>query len=286
MGRSGRSAQGRVVRMLVVFCVSIGTVCLAETAPSAERGALVKNDVYLYLANNTLVRTDEALSTWRASRIAPGATVGNAASSSLALSRDRRTLWVLSSTSRVLVAVSPKTLAVRRTIKMPVGQQPRAVAVGPRTGRIYLAYVVEHPDPKLHDPPRDARVRVLNPAGTQRLSDTLIRSAAGKRSWFVHTLTLNDAERDAYLSYHGSNTTGLDSISIAGSRLTRCRKAALLGCWGQPHGSVQVVGEHVYAATGAPWVAEYTSNGELERRLETGLGAVHLMELVMSVEVV
>jgi outer membrane protein assembly factor BamB len=39
---------------------------------------------------------------------------------------------------------------------------------------------------------------------------------------------------------------------------------------------------HVFTATGAPWLADYAPDGTLQRRLETGLKAVHLMEFALS----
>jgi hypothetical protein len=276
-----------VAALLTVAAVGLGGgFCFGSdgVAAQADRTAASDGAVFAYLADNTLVRTDERFQLWQVARIAPrNNRVRGGTGSSLAVSRDRRTLWVLSTTARRVTAVSPETLAPRRTITFPPDQEPRAVVVGPRTGRLYIAYVIEHSVQGRRDPPRDARIRVLNPAGTQRLSDTLVR-AAGRYSWFVHTLAADDIEKNLYVSYHGSDTSGLDSLTISGSKLTRCQRAGRRVCWGQPHGHVQAKGTHVYTATGAPWLAEYTRNGTLSRRLETGLTGVHLMEFALSLD--
>lgn len=259
------------------FLFSVDGVAAPARWQAASEGA-----VFAYLADNTLVRTDERFQQWNVARIAPrNSAVRGGTGSSLALSRDRRTLWVLSTTARTVTAVSPDTLAQHRRISFPPGQEPRAVVIGPRTGRLYIAYVVEHPVQGRRDPPRDARIRVLNHAGRQRLSDTLVR-AAGRYAWFIYTLATDNAEKNLYVSYHGSDTSGLDSLTITGSRLTRCQRPGRRVCWGQPHGYVQTTDTHVYTATGQPWLAEYTGDGTLTRRLETSLTDVHLMEFALS----
>lgn len=258
---------------LLVGCLVTGS----GPAASAERPAAV----YAYLADNTIVRTDEQFGVWRITRIAPKAAVQGGAGHSLAFSADGRTLWALSVTGQRLVALAPLTLAIRRSIAFPPTEVPRALAVGPRTGRLYVAYTVERPVPKRRDQPKDARLRILDPSGTRRLADTLVRPA-GRRSWWVYALAVDQEERRAYVSYHGSDTSGLDTLNIRDRRMTRCRRPGYLVCWGQPHGTVAVVGDNVYAATGAPWIGEYARDGTLGRRLETGLGNVHLMEFAVT----
>lgn len=249
------------------------------TGPGPAASAERPTAVYAYLADNTVVRTDELFSVWRTARIAPKAALRGGAEHSLAFSRDGRTLWALSVTGQRLVALAPPTLAVRRSIAFAPTEVPRAVAVGGRTGRLYVAYTVEHPVAKRRDHPKDARLRILDPSGTTRLADILVRPA-GRRSWWVYSLAVDEEELRAYVSYHGSDTTGLDTLNIR--RMIRCRRPGHLVCWGQPHGTVATVGDAVYTATGAPWIGEYAQDGTLRRRLETGLGNVHLMEFALT----
>lgn len=249
----------------------------AGPASSAERPAAV----YAYLADNTVVRTDEQFGVWRIKRVAPKPVLQGGAGHSLAFSADGRTLWALSVTGQRLVALAPTTLAIRRSIAFAPTEVPRALVVGRRTGRLYVAYTVDHPVPKRRDHPKDARLRILDPSGTRRLSDTVVRPA-GRRSWWVYALAVDEEERRVYMSYHGSDTTGLDTLNISDRRLTRCRRPGYLVCWGQPHGMVAVVGDKVYTATGAPWIGEYARDGTLRRRLETDLGNVHLMEFAVT----
>ena len=250
------------------------------TAPptaSAERTAVV----YAYLADNTVVRTDERFGVWRVARVAPKAAVQGGAGHSLAFSADGRTLWALSVTGQRLVALSPATLAPRKRVTFAPTEVPRALAVGRRSGRLYVAYTVERPVPKRRDQPKDARLRILDPSGTRTLADTLVRPA-GRRSGWVWALVIDDQERRAYMSYHGSDTSGLDTLTINGPRVTRCRRPGYIVCWGQPHGTLAVVGDRIYTATGAPWIGEYAPDGTLQRRLETGLENVHLMEFAVN----
>lgn len=155
----------------------IGLVAGPGPAASAERPAAV----YAYLADNTVVRTDEQFGIWRIRRIAPKAAVQGGAGHSLAFSADGRTLWALSVTGQRLVALAPTTLAIRKSVVFAPTEVPRALAVGRRTGRLYVAYTVERPVPKRRDQPKDARLRILDPAGTRKLADTLVRPA-GRRS--------------------------------------------------------------------------------------------------------
>lgn len=274
----GHTARKSWAALTAAALLAVGLA--GGTAPptaSAERTAVV----YAYLANNTVVRTDERFGVWRVARIAPKAAVQGGAGHSLAFSADGRTLWALSVTGQRLVGLSPATLALRKRVTFAPTEVPRALAVGRRSGRLYVAYTVERPVPKRRDQPKDARLRILDPSGTRTLADTLVRPA-GRRSWWVWALVIDDQERRAYMSYHGSDTSGLDALSISGRRMTRCRRPGYIVCWGQPHGTLAVVGDHVYTATGAPWIGEYAPDGTLRRRLETGLENVHLMEFAVN----
>jgi hypothetical protein len=261
--------------------IAVGLVATLTAAPGAATQRQTTIPVYALLADNTVIRTDTAFGAWRSVRLAPPPRDIGGLTAALALSRDGGTLWALAASARRLVALDAATLRVQQTIELPSSRSPRSLAVGQRTGRIYVASNVVVPTAARRDPRRSVRLAVRDPSGRRLLADRLLRPHGG-RSWLVYSLALADDERRAYVSYHGSDTTGLDTVDVDALRLTRCRSRSMLGCWGQPHGIAVPYGEDMLTATGASWIADYTLEGRLVRRLETGLVRSHVMEFAVS----
>src|SRR5439155_5294524 len=99
----------------------------------------------------------------------------------------------------------------------------RSLAVGPITGRLYLSGN------------RAGRVvvMVLDPDTGTVLTDWTARERDG-RDWSVYQGAVSDDERDLFISYHGTNTTGIDRFTIVGDGLQRCRggRRPNAGCLG------------------------------------------------------
>jgi hypothetical protein len=233
--------------------------------------------VYAFLADNTVVRTNANLETWKIVRVGKEPPEIISTGQLLATSRDHSVVWALVRSEGTLVALT-RDLRVRKVIQLPKHWSPRAITVGPKTGRLYIAYNVETLKRGRHDPLRSARLAVFAADAGRRLSDTLLRPNGG-RSWLVWSVAVDPAERRAYVTYHGSDTTGLDVARINGARIVNCpvQRGARSGCWTHPHGLAVAGDDDVVAATGSPTVEVYDTSGTLVRSLDTGLEGNHLM---------
>jgi hypothetical protein len=255
---------------------------VAVLASASGRAAAEPAAVYAFLADNTVVRTNANLGTWQVVRVGKEPPEIISTGQVLAHSRDRRVVWALVRSEGTLVALS-RDLRVRKVIRLRATWSARAISVGPKTGRLYIAYNVETVKRGRHDPLRAARLAIFTTDGSRRLSDTLLRPNGG-RSWLVWSLALDPAERRAYVSYHGSDTTGLDVARIDGAKIVNCklRSRPWTGCWPHPHGQVVAGEDDVVATTGSPVVEVYDLDGALIRELDTGLEGNHLMSVELD----
>ena len=252
----------------------VTTAAASNGSAQAQREASAT--VFSYLIDNTIIRTDNRLGQWRTTRVAPNAPKSEPVGQALDLSRDGRTLWALAASDMRLLALDPQTLRLRRSIKLRAGITPRALRLGRRSGRIYVGYNVITPNPEgAASQQAAAYLMILSPSGQRVLADVRLRGATSG-SWWLWSLALDAAERTAYVTYHGSNTTGLDFVRLQGRDAHPCARSTR-ACWSRPHGAVVVHGDRVFTTTGGPWIAEFSADGRLRRRLDTGLGNTHLM---------
>jgi hypothetical protein len=196
----------------------------------------------------------------------------------LALGRDGTRLFVLlannadpSGGSR-LAAVDPATLRVLAPNLLAESDVAyRSLAVGPSTGRLYL----------FGNRGRDAVVAVHDPDG-RPLVEWPLRGSDG-HEWSVYQGAVDAAERRLYVSYHGVDTTGVDSFDLVPG-VRRCAAPGQdegRGCI-PAHGGVLPYGDSLLVATGQPAIVEMGSDGTVSRVLETGLKGNHLMEFVVD----
>jgi hypothetical protein len=266
-----------------ILLIALAASCAGLAAASTQReGAGRPASVYVYLADNTIVRTNALFGTWKVTRIGKAPTDIVSTGELLARSRDHRILWALVRSESTLVALTADLRALK-VIHLPKSWSARALAVGPNTGRLYIAYNIATLKRGRHDPLRSARLAVFESDGSRRLTDTLLRPNGG-RSWLIWSLALDPAERRAYISYHGSDTTGLDVARINGSRILNCptRSDSHVGCWTHPHGLALAGEDDVVASTGSQTIEVYDTSGTLVRSLDTGLENNHLMEFAID----
>jgi hypothetical protein len=153
----------------------------------------------------------------------------------------------------------------------------RRLAVGPESGRIFLAGdVAGVRRNELGAVELGVRLLVLSPDGI-RLAFEPIREPAG-RDWYVGWLTVAPDESSVLVSYHGSDTTGSDVLQLDPLRLCVDRTPEWGACVGRNHGRSQWVGDRVLAATGESQLLLLEKSGRIVRKLETGLRNIHLME--------
>lgn len=231
--------------------------------------------VYTLLTDNTLVRV--SASGRMLSRTALGRAPEDFPSFGglLARSRDGLTVYALvrGPDPHVAVVVA-RTGGVRARLKLPAGIVFRRLAVGLRTGRVYLAGNSGTGNAL------SAHLLVLSPAG-RRISLTRVRKADG-RDWYVDSIAIAPDELRLLISYHGGSTTGADVIELAPVRRCVDRTAKHAACLGRNHGDVAWLSDGVLAAGGGPTLYILDpETGAVVRTLENGLVNVHVMDFVV-----
>lgn len=174
----------------------------------------------------------------------------------LAAAANGRTILAVDEAGHRILSLNADTLARTVFARFAKAEEPRGVVVGQRTGRVYVAYNTL----SAQAGKRSAHLSVFNRNG-QRLADTRLRKA--NRSWLVYAMAISADESRAYVSYHGSDTTGLDSIEVSAGRLRACSAgSAVAACWGKPHGGVATTARGVLTATGRSQSLYRTLTGE------------------------
>jgi DNA-binding beta-propeller fold protein YncE len=195
---------------------------------------------------------------------------------SMGLSGDRKQLFALASDDAgraVVAAIDTTALKISATWDPGGGPDYRGLAVGPRTGRLYL-FANRGAEPT---------VRVLDPSGQQPIQEWQARPANG-RTWLIYQGSVAPDESAMFISYHGPDTTGIDRFAIGASGLTRCALAAApdSGCF-RTHGSFALGNDDLFAATGEPVVfALDPSTGARRSDYDMRLDGNHLMEFAIA----
>lgn len=190
----------------------------------------------------------------------------------MALGDNGSTLYVLASAAARVAVIDVATTRMRATYSLPKNGVYRSLAVGRRTGRLYL----------YGNDAKDVRVLVLDPDSGARLETwRLVRP--GGYNWWVYQGEVSPDERELYISYHGADTTGIDRFRIVGGRLERCEAAAApgAGCI-SAHGGFTLHESHLLVATGDRIVLKMDADGKERGAVDTGLDGNHLMEFVVD----
>lgn len=236
--------------------------CTTEDKRPAEPKPPAQAAVLAFLADRTLVRIapDRAAVVARAelgpSRPLPGP------GRFLALSRDNQRLFVLMPAApgraQEIRVVDVATLRPVLRFALPEDIFFRAIAVGARTGRLYL--FGNRPG---RGRTEDAVVTVVGPTGTDAQTTT-VRAVKGY-DWSIIDGAVAHDESRIYVSYHGEWTTGADWIAVTGDALERCmvRGAPGNGCVARVHGGVEALDDGVLAATGGDPVLEISRTGRV-----------------------
>jgi len=268
-----KGARGALLALAIAACAAPGnTPATSPASPSATIVASTAARAFSLLANNHLLVVDITSGAVLAElTLAPPAAVISQMHA-MAIGRDGKTLFALvsgASGQAMVAAIDTVTLKVAATFDPGGGLEFRGLAVGPRTGRLYL--FANHTG--------DAVVRVLDPVGGQA-TQTWPARASGGRMWLVYQGAVASDESALYLSYHGPDTTGIDRFEIQATGLLRCgiASAPASGCF-RTHGSFALRDGELIAATGeAPWVALDPVTGALHGQFDLQLEGNHLME--------
>lgn len=224
--------QGDVKRALAAFLVVAATACSGagpvSDTPAPLTSSTASTRVFSLLTNNHLVVADIDTGAILAELTLAGPPARPSQTRAMAVSPERRTLYavVTEASGRARVAViDTTTLGLVDSIDLGADMEYRGLALGPRTGRLYV----------FANQRGDAVVRVFDPSGT--LQTWLGRKAEG-RTWFIYQGAVSSDETALYLSYHGPDTTGIDRFEMQPTGLLRCsvRTRPESGCF-LTHGS-------------------------------------------------
>jgi hypothetical protein len=203
----------------------------------------------------------------------------------LGLAPDRRRVYVLSPSSlgsaQAVAVVSVQTGQLLKRFELPRGPVYRSLTVGPRTGRLYLA-ANERPEAASSSQREGAAVYVADPGSGRILSVTQVRDRF-KYDWRVFSTTVSSDESRLWISYHGTDTTGADSLTIDGLRLRHCASQADGGiACVNLHGRVVAYRRGLLATTGEGPLLEIRANGTVAARYAVQLKADHLTEFALD----
>lgn len=239
--------------------------------------------LFILLTDNRLLRMSGEGEVLTRARLGPAPAVSSYGSL-LAAGSDRRAVYALVRGKRQQVAVIDRAGAVLDRHDLPGGVTWRRLAVGPRTGRLYLAgNVAGKRRNELGQVELGVRLLVLSPVG-ERLAFERIRRVAG-RDWYVDRLTVAGDESSLLVAYHGTDTTGADLVRLDPIRTCADATPSWGACLAKSHGRAQWIDDAILAATGEPALALLDTSGRVVRRLETGLRDVHLMEFTPASDV-
>lgn len=160
---------------------------------------------------------------------------------------------------------------------LPEGISFRAIAIGSQTDRIFV--FGDRPDGAGRAP----YIAVLDPSARHLLRLVRVRHAKGL-DWRVFAGAISLDERTLYVSYHGTNTTGIDALTAHGRSWLRCASAANAACVPDAHGAVAVRQDgDLVATTGDPPDLIDIHGKRVAHRWRTKLARNHLTELTLDV---
>jgi len=172
----------------------------------------------------------------------------------------------------------------------PGGDTIRSLLVGPATGRLYL--VGNRAAPGSPTPATSAGmeqsaagvvVTVLDPDGGRVVATWTTRAATG-HDWFVYQAALATDERQLFLSYHGTDTTGIDRFAVTAAGLERCASAGPpnVGCL-RGHGPFALYGDGLLLQHGDESLLYATDqDGHVRRTFDTQLGGNHMLAFAVD----
>jgi hypothetical protein len=292
-GRCGVGTRGRIVAALLLVglpaagCTSPRRPPAAPSTTQAARAGLPDHQqtVVALLADNQLLKVATDDGTVLAHQRLGSDSRALASSHGMALSGDRRALYVLvprgqdqPTTADRVEVLDPATLRVRASYRLDPATTYQSLALGRRSGRLYL--FGNRPD----GTGLAAVAATLDPADGRMLRRWTVRQARG-RHWWVYRGVATSDERHLLVSYHGQDTTGADVLTLPEGRLVGCRASADPGtaCLPSVHGDVIATGRHLLATTGDPSrVERLTLDGRVTGHWDSRLAGNHLMELALD----
>lgn len=260
-------------RLLLGLAAALAVALTGCRAGSEER------TLFVLLTDNQLLRMSEDGEVRSRIRLGPAPEFASYGSL-LEASPEGDVVYALVRGKRQRVAVLDRGGSVIRTRDLPREVTWRRLAVGPRTGRLFLAGdVAGSRRNDLGEVELGVRLLILSPSG-DRTSLTPIREPAG-RDWYAGWITVAPDESSLLLSYHGSSTTGSDLVRLDPVRTCVDTTPEWGACLAPNHGRSEWVGDEILAATGESRLALLEPSGRLVRKLDTRLRDIHLMQFLL-----
>jgi hypothetical protein len=268
---------------VAVGLLAIAVLAAAPAADGRQRTAFA----FVLLADNSLLRvelTRGRIVERRALGAKPPARYQDARHA-IALDRTRGRLFVLVAglpgRADSIAVVEARTLAVRARIRLDRGVGYRGVLLARSTGLLY-AYGSRKGlfvDPQTGFSEYAAVVTVLRAVDGRVAARWTVREA-NRLEWWTYWAALSGDERRLILSYHGSNTTGADVLTLSGTGFTPCAPTRTVfprsGCSGDVHGMAEPYRDGFVGATGGTRVVVLDARGEVVRSVRTGLQTHHM----------
>jgi hypothetical protein len=254
--------------------LAIVALALAGCQGESEERAL-----FVLLNDNRLLRVSDDGDVLSRVRLGPRPEFASYGSL-LGASPDADTVYALVRGPRQQIVALHPDGSVDARHALPSGATWRRLAVGPRTGRLYLAGDVEGTRKNdLGQVELGVRLLVLSPEG-ERLSLTQIRQPEG-RDWYTGWLTVAPDESSLLVSYHGTDTTGSDLVRLDPVRTCIDVTPKWGACLARNHGRAEWADGGILAATGESRVALLSPSGRVIREIDSGLRNTHLMEFIL-----
>lgn len=202
----------------------------------------------------------------------------------LAFSSDGQTVYGLirrSDQAAAVVALDRRTLARRWSTELPAqAGQPRALAVGLRTGTVF-AFTNNTVGPGIQGfgPRAEAVVSELDSGGTLRAS-VVVRgpdlASSASEDWFILDGLVNADETRLYASFHNQGLFDFD-LTLSGP-IPRCSGQMCLDA----HGDVALWNGSILTATGSRELHLISTKGVLQATFDTQLDRNHLMAFALD----
>jgi outer membrane protein assembly factor BamB len=276
-----------------VLRITTGVLAAAVlVAAPAAGGQAATSSAFVVLADNVLLRLELPSGRVAGRRVLGARSPSRFADARHAIAIDRASMRVLVLASGArgrpdsIVIVHPRTLAVRARFRLDRGVDYRGVLFARSTGLLYAygSRKGRFVDPQTKFGEYAAVVTVLRASDGRILARWTVRPA-NRLEWWTYWAVFSADERRLILSYHGSNTTGADVLTLTGTRFAPCAPTRTVfprsGCSGDVHGMAEPYGEGFVAATGGTRVVVLDERGEVVRRVRTGL-QTHHMDFALS----
>lgn len=266
--RSPRRSALPSNRLLLGFATALALAVAGCGGGSEERA------LFVLLTDNRLLRISETGEVLSRARLGPAPK--SASYGSLLAASPEGDVYALVRGTRQRVVELDASGALVAEHALPAAASWRRLAVGPRTGRLYLVGDVAGTRKNdLGAVELGVRLLVLDPRG-QQLSLTPIREPDG-RDWYAGWITVAPDESSLLVAYHGTDTTGADLVRLDPIRTCIDVTPAWGACLARNHGRAEWVGGRILAAAESR-LALLEPSGRVARMLDARLPDVHLME--------